>query len=565
MRDEHRGHHFKTSLGPAALGAALLLSGCGEGTTGAQAPRQAAVLQANAAATKSPWPVWSGLDYPYNEPPLQAAPAVTFGVSQLTQSATQTVFSGTHTLAAGSVQNYRIGVFLHNDVFYWQADATPTINANGTFSVTLPRSAGSADRAVLVLYPSTFNPLSGSNCNASANTCNGLNGAWKLSVPIDPSRLTAFTSSYFPSAGPAANTQIAGLQGLMNTPTISGGPYGSGRLVRSFRDMDSAFLYDQALAVIAFSLAGDQADADLVIGAMAKLQGTSGNWVFSYLTDGSDANPGVDQRIAGSNAWFAMALDAYQKAFGSTKYLAMSTRLHNYLLGELVNITVKGTAQRGLRFNPTNRATVFALEHQLDAYAAMQQYYALNGGSQYLTAANDLRRMSESLWDGTRFVAGFDSSTGQPTTNERYLDNYSWALLALGNTGSAGQNFAAALPAMCDFFVTTGRLDYPSRKVTGIVGFYDSIINGTPPASTFVWSEGTLGAIMAMRQGAPTMTCAGNASGDILESLNYMVDKLHDMPYATQNTNPDFTSTGSVAGTAWQYFANQSKNPYARY
>jgi hypothetical protein len=70
---------------------------------------------------------------------------------------------------------------------------------------------------------------------------------------------------------------------------------------------------------------------------------------------------------------------------------------------------------------------------------------------------------------------------------------------------------------------------------------------------------------MAMKQGAPAMTCSGNAAADIQESMNYMVDKLHGMPYATKNGNPDFTSTGSVAGTAWLYFVNQGKNPYARY
>lgn len=88
-------------------------------------------------------------------------------------------------------------------------------------------------------------------------------------------------------------------------------------------------------------------------------------------------------RIAGSNAWFAMALDAYQKAFGSTRYLIMSRRLHDYLTRELVAITVNGTAQRGLCFAPTDyvagRASICALEHPLDAYAAMHQYYALPG------------------------------------------------------------------------------------------------------------------------------------------------------------------------------------------
>ncbi len=559
----------------AALGVGLAaLGGCSDGGSGAAEGRVALLAgQASAvpaAVQKSPWPVWSGLDFPYNEPPLAAPPAVTFGVSQLTQAAGQTTWSGAHTLPAGSVQNYRIGVFLHGDVFYWQADATATIAANGTFTVAIPRTVGSADRAVLVLYPNGASPLSASNCNAAAGTCSGrVTTTTKLSLPLDPATLTAYTASYFPAATTSANPQIAGLQALMNTATISGGPYGAGKLVRSFRDMDSAFLYDQALAVIAFSQAGDQAHADLVLNAMARLQGPSGAWVFSYLADGSDANPGVDMRIAGSNAWLGIALNTYQKAFNSTKYLAMSKKLHDYLLGELVTITVNNAARRGLRFAPTNyvagRAGIYALEHQLDAYASMHQYYALNGGSQYLAAANDLRAMSESLWNGSRFLGGYDANTNTLNTSERYLDNYSWSVLALGNTGSSGQNFAAALPAMCDYFTATGKLDYPSRKVGGIAGFYDVIYDGVPSSAPFVWSEGSLGAIMAMRQGAPGMTCAGNTADDLLESLNYMADKLHVMPYATRNGNADFTSSGSVAGTAWQYFAIQRKNPYAHF
>lgn len=549
---------------------AVLLAGCGNNgaeTATAQAPQLLGALKAIVA--KSPWPAWSGLDFPYVEPPLAAAPAVTFGVAQLTRANGQTVFAGAHTLPAGSVQNYRIGVFLHHDVFYWQADAAATIAGDGTFTVTLPRDVGSADRAVLILYPATSNPLAAENCNAAAGTCSGrITPVTKLSLPVDPSVLTAYTAAYFPAAASAANAQIAGLQSMMNTPAISGGPYGDGRLIRSFRDMDSSFLYDQALAVIAFSLAGDRTDAEAILNAMAKLQDASGAWKFSYLTDGEDTSPGVDMRIAGANAWFGMALNAYQKAFGSTRYLAMSTRLHDYLLGELVGITINNTAQRGLRFAPTNyapgRAGIFALEHQLDAYASMHQYAALNGGSKYTVAAADLRRMSESLWNGSRFLGGFDANTQTLNTSERYLDNYSWSVLALGNTGSAGQKFAAALPGMCDYFTTTGKLDYPSRKVTGVIGFNDAIYDGVVPAP-FVWSEGTLGAIMAMRQGLASMTCAGNSAADMLESLNYMTDKGRAMPYATQNSNPDFTSSGSVAGTAWQYFAVQQKNPYAHY
>lgn len=553
-----------------AVATALVLAGCGgnaadDGVQAGMSRQLSAVPVAVAAA--SPWPVWSGWDFPYNEPPLASAPAVAFGVSQLTQSATQTVFRGAHTLPAGSVQNYRIGVFVHHDVFYYQADATAVINADGTFTLTLPRSMGSADRAVLVLHPASYDPLSGPNCNAAGGFCSGqITGTTKLSLPVDPAAVTAYTAAYFPAPATSANAQIAALQRMMNTPQVTGGPYGAGRLIRSFHDMDSAFLYDQALAVIAFSLAGERTHAEQIINALAKLQGPSGAWVFAYTVDGADANPGVDMRIAGANAWFGMALNAYQKAFNSSKYLAMSTRLHDYLRAELVAITINGAPQSGLRFAPTNyapgRSGIFALEHQLDAYASMHQFHALNGGNQYLVAATVLRKMSESLWNGTRFLGGYDANTQTLNTAERYLDTYSWSVLALGNTGSLGQPFAAALPAMCDYFSVNGKLDYPSRKVSGIVGFHDAIHNGVPP-TPFAWSEGSLGAIMAMRQGAPGMQCAGNSSDQMLESLNYMVDKLGAMPYATQNANPDFTSSGSVAGTAWLYYANQGRNPYA--
>lgn len=559
-------------LWPAALGAGMmLLVGCGGGSGEGGTMRQdSQQLAAPAPALQgSPWPVWSGWDFPYNEPPLASAPAVNFGVSQLVQSGSQTVFHGAHSLSAGSVQGYRIGLFVHHDVFYYQADATAVIRPDGSFSLTLPRAIGSADRAVLVLHPAGVDPLAGANCNAAGAWCSGqVTAATKLALPVDPSVLTAYTAAYFPAPATSSNAQIAALQRMMNTPLVTGGPYGAGRLIRSFHDMDSAFLYDQALAVIAFSLAGERANAEQIINAMAKLQGPSGAWVFAYTTDGADANPGTDMRIAGANAWFGMALNAYQKAFASSTYLAMSTRLHDYLRGELVGVTINGAPRSGLRFAPTDyapgRSGIFALEHQLDAYASMHQYHALNGGNQYLAAATALRQMSESLWNGTRFLGGYDANTQTLNTSERYLDTYSWSVLALGNTGSAGQPFASALPAMCDYFSVNGKLDYPSRKVSGIVGFHDAIHNGVPPAP-FVWSEGSLGAIMAMRQGAPGMQCAGNSADRMLESLNYMVDKLGSMPYATRNGNPDFTSSGSVAGTAWLYYANQGKNPYAHY
>ncbi len=326
---------------------------------------------------------------------------------------------------------------------------------------------------------------------------------------------------------------------------------------------------DQALAVIAFAQAGEQASADQILNALALLQGDSGGFEFSYLVDGAASQPGVDMRIAGSNAWMAMALNAYQKKFASTKYYAMSSRLHTYLLGEIVPLSVQGAARSGLRFAPTDyapgRTQVYALEHQLDGYAAMHQFHALNGGAAYSQAAANLRAMSESLWNGERFLAGYNGATNSFNVSERYLDNTSWSILALGNTGSAGQNFAASLGQLCDFFITNGTLAYPSGQYSGVIGFYDAIMGGVAPASKFAWSEGTMGAVMAINQGAPAMKCGGNSAANMLAAFERVRDPLMGLPYATVSANPDFSSSASVAGTAWLYYARTGQNPYAHF
>jgi ribosomal protein L21E len=560
------------AIGCAVGASALLVSGCGGDQAAVEKAQPTKLLAlVGGVEVAAPLPVWTGTPTTaplFAQNPLAAAATTTLSVTEVLTSTTSTIFRGTHTIAAANVANYRIAAFAHYDVFYLQADATTTINADGTFQVSIPRVVSNADRVVLDLHASTFDPLSPSNCVAADGYCRGvINGSTKISIPLDPSVLTAMSTYYFPGTTSTNYAPIAALQRLMNTPTISGGPYGDGRLIRSYRDMDSAFLYDQALAVIALVHERDQANADLILNALAKLQQTDGAFEFSYMVDGERADPSTDLRIAGSNAWVAMALNAYQDEFDSTKYLTMSTKLHTYLLGQLVSMTVNGATRSGLRFAPTDyapgRTHVFALEHQLDGYAALHQYYAMNGGSTFNDGANKLRAMSEAMWNGSYFYSGYNDSSNAFSTDERYLDNYSWSVLALGNTGSSGQNFAGSLTQMCDFFIEDGQLNYPSGKYTGVVGFYDSIYSNTPPASKFVWSEGSLGAIMAIKQGAPSMKCKGNSATNMFESLQAMRDPLKGMPYATASTNPDFSNSSSVAGTAWYYFALAGVNPYA--
>lgn len=524
----------------------------------------------------APLPVWSSSISPAGalaEPPVPSLPSTLLAVTQVTQGASQTVFSGKHSIGSGTVSDYGLTVFLHADVDYLQSDAVSMINADGTFAINVPRSIGNVSRAVIVLHLKTSDLMASPGCNAAAGYCVGwIDPVLKISFPVSRSLATAYTTAYFPLPAAASNPQILALQKMMSGFQVTGGAYGAGRLIRSFRDMNTAFLYDQALAVIAFSHAGDIANADLILNALAALQDASGAWMFSYMEDGSLAEPGVDKRIAGANAWMAIALNAYQQAFSSTKYLTMSRKLHDYLRTEITPVTINGSIHAGLRFAPTDyapgRTKLFALEHQLDAYAAMLGFYQLNGGDNYLTAANQLRNMAESLWNGSRFLAGYDAVSNQFNTAERYLDTYSWSILALGNVGSMGQRFADSMTGICDFFTANGTLYYPSRKLTGVTGFFDRITNNVMPAESkkFVWSEGTYGAILAMRQikagGWNPVSCNGNTEESIRTAIEYMLDPLGGMPYATQNADADFTASASVAGTAWLYFTQKNLNPF---
>lgn len=72
-----------------------------------------------------------------------------------------------------------------------------------------------------------------------------------------------------------ALTEKALLQNL--TGRIHALPQGKGALIKSFTHNEQSYIYDQALAIIAFSHAKDQANADRLIEGLAQLQNADGS------------------------------------------------------------------------------------------------------------------------------------------------------------------------------------------------------------------------------------------------------------------------------------------------
>ena len=340
-----------------------------------------------------------------------------------------------------------------------------------------------------------------------------------------------------------------------------------GALIRSFPTHSQSYTYDQALAIIAFSEAGDRKSARTLIKAVTKLILPDGSLYFSYNLDGTSIYPSEgDKRFAGAVAWMAIALSQYQNAFDTDEFRDVNTKILTFLAGEMKTLSLKGAPYSALRFNPTDVAgngwderKTAALEHNLDAYSAFTGFAALNPGQTWEKEISSLRSFSLAMWDNGRshFWSGANIESGSINKSEYYLDNQTWSLLALEKKYLAGIDSSEALKANCESL-------YVEHE--GVTGFMDSRPSNGQRAAGFVWSEGTLGQILAMKKNEALFrkkeSCEKKNADDFLKSVEKMAKSDGGIAYATTTSNPDFTTASSVAGTAWMYFAKVGFNPF---
>src|SRR5690606_33872465 len=157
------------------------------------------------------------------------------------------------------------------------------------------------------------------------------------------------------------------------------------------------------------------------------------------------------------------------------------------------------------------------------------------------------------MWDksDSHFWSGATIKSGSINKSELYLDNQTWSLLALHKTDLKEIKPHDALELNCDTFMVSHE---------GITGFMDSKPTRRPASSKFVWSEGTLGQVLAMKK--MNFHCDDYKTEAFMSWMEKM--KKHDggIAYSTSTPNKDFTTSSSVAGTAWLYFAQKGINPF---
>lgn len=344
-------------------------------------------------------------------------------------------------------------------------------------------------------------------------------------------------------------------------------PMDKGELILSYPSSTQSYIYDQALAIIAFTKATQQSEARSLLRAMQSLQLPDGSLYFSYYLNGESPYPTEgDKRYAGAIAWVAMAANHYQHKFRTDEFVDFNIKVLGYLSTQMQVVTVNGFKTKALKFGPTDipetpwkESETAALEHNLDAYSAFRDFNQLNTLPDWKKETTALRGFILSLWDKERshFWSGINIQNGEINKSELYLDNQSWSFLALEQSAIKDLNFKEAMKLNCDAFFV---------EHEGIHGFMDSKPMRYPASSQFVWSEGTLGQILAMEKFEETFStpllCHEKKTSEILQSVMKMKKQDGGIAYATKTTNKDFSTASSVAGTAWMYFAQNKINPF---
>lgn len=344
-------------------------------------------------------------------------------------------------------------------------------------------------------------------------------------------------------------------------------PNNSGSLIKSFADHSQSYVYDQALAIIAFSKAQDHNSARSLLLGLQTLQQKDGSLYFSYYMNGKSPYPEEgDKRYAGALAWVAIAAATYQHEFKSKEFYKFNFSLLSYLKSEMKPVEGHEKAM-AIRFSPNdikttswNEKETAALEHNLDLYSAFTQFNFLNPESKWIKEPENLKEFIVSMWDSTRshFWSGMNLKNGEINKEEIYLDNQTWSILALDNSILKKLPLRDALELNCETLTV---------RHQGILGFMDSKPTGRNPSSQFVWSEGSIGQIMAMkklnRESNKEFLCQDKTAAYFLEQVKKMTKVDGGVAYATPTINKDFTTSSSVAGTAWLYFALIDKNPFS--
>jgi hypothetical protein len=302
-------------------------------------------------------------------------------------------------------------------------------------------------------------------------------------------------------------------------------------LVQSYETIDDrCWIYDEALAVIAFVALGQFEVSKKILDTLKAVQNPDGSFDFSYQISTLTSTSG--RRYTGSIAWIAMAVNFYRSMTHDPSYNALLWKTLNWISTQQVMDREKET-YGGVSLGVRDDA--FSMEHNLDTYSAFYHYHNKYFRKRAKKIKQFIIKKLYSKKSEPHFMTGYKDYS-------LYLDCQSWAVLALG------KKYCKALPfAKKRFQVKNGILGDHKN----IQGFFERQAKNAP-----VWSEGTAGMALAY------YLCGRIKDGDFYHrQVKKMMGKEGGIAYATESQY-EFSTSLSVAGTAWYIFYEMKLNPF---
>jgi hypothetical protein len=336
-----------------------------------------------------------------------------------------------------------------------------------------------------------------------------------------------------------------------------------------------AFIYDQSLAAQVYTYYSDFGASRKVLDFFRDRAKKKDGLFFNayYVLDGEPAEYIIH---SGPNIWIGLAIAQYTYKAQDTRYLALAEELAQAIM-KLQNHDSEG----GIRGGPD--ASWYATEHNLDAYAFFNMLYRITGKEKYADCAN---KVLSWLVKHTYDKPGLPIKRGKGDSTIA-TDTYAWSIAAIGpekleRLGMSPDRIMEFAESNCAVQVDYSR---PEGRVIKVKGF-DFAPQRHVARGGVVSSEWTAQMVISFKimeefysQKGMTAKARGykNKADEYLSSLGNMIISSPSpsgqgescLPYATQEfvdtghgwLTPKGKSTGSLAGTAYTFFAHNNYNP----
>jgi len=345
-------------------------------------------------------------------------------------------------------------------------------------------------------------------------------------------------------------------------------------LVQSYEDGNNlnAYIFDQALAIVAFTASGEVEKAKEILNVMKGLQLTDVNnvWVECYDVNDPNKATNCDKRVTGPIAWMVIAINFYECKTKDSNYAPMARMAFEWL--DALRITEENDERRGsLKYSDVDPN--ISTEHNIDAYSAYYWRGMLDANDSDVNKASLIMDyLRREMWapspnsnepcdlsGAVVFWEGFG-----PKGYAFSTDPQSWGVLALGAFGPDGEEFYKSLDWLWySPWGNTRTVQDFNDRIEDVNGFK----SGTGEPNDYVWVDGTEHAVAAYysvsREGY-------KEKGDLFHTdMRRIIDinnggLVHSFCQTDPNTIrwPENFRYNYVASAAWYYFNEARINPF---